>query len=150
MKKVWLILSIFIIGFLLNLIWENVHAPLFEGFTNFWDHFMICFWASLVDAATILLLYGLVVFWYKDLYWFRYMNWKVALILIMAGGAIAVGFEYWAFAIDYWAYAEEMPVVPYLGVGLSPLLQMMLLPLLTFILVAQMSKSKENRRSSLA
>ena len=150
MKKAWLILSIFTIGFLLNLIWENLHAPLFKGFTNFWDHFMICFWASLVDAATILLLYGLVVFWYKDLYWFRYMNWKTALVLIVAGGTIAVGFEYWAFAINYWTYAEEMPVVPYLGIGLSPLLQMMLLPLLTFILVAQMSKSKENRRRPLA
>ena len=134
MKKVQLIFTVFFIGFVLNLVWENVQAPLFEGFTSFWDHFMICFWASLVDAATILLLYGLVAIWYRDFYWFKYMNWKVALALMMLGGAIALGFEYWAFAIDYWAYTERMPVVPYLRIGLSPLLQMMLLPLLTFVL----------------
>jgi hypothetical protein len=32
----------------------------------------------------------------------------------------------------YWQYTDAMPVVPYLATGLSPLLQMMLLPILTF------------------
>ena len=44
MRKFSLLLYIFIIGFLLNLIWENFQAPLYEGFTNFWEHFMMCFW----------------------------------------------------------------------------------------------------------
>ena len=135
-----LILSIFGIGFLLNLIWENVQAPLYEGYTNFWDHFMMCFWASIVDAAVILLLYGLFSIWYKDFFWIKYLNWKNGLMLMLAGAAIALGFEYWAFENEVWAYTERMPVVAVLEIGLSPLLQMMLLPLLTLILSYKMLK----------
>jgi hypothetical protein len=132
MKKVRLILYIIIIGFLLNLIWENVQAPLYEGYEDFWAHFMMCFWASLVDVAVILLLYGLFAIWYKDFYWINYMNWKIVVVLIIIGGAIAVGFEQWAFEGQKWSYTDNMPIVPFTKVGLSPLLQMMLLPLLTF------------------
>ena len=135
-----LILSIFFIGFFLNLIWENVQAPLYEGYTNFWDHFMMCFWASLVDAAVILLLYSLFAIWYKDPFWIKYLNRKNGLLLMLAGAAVALGFEYWAFEYEVWAYTERMPVVGILEIGLSPLLQMMLLPLLTLILSYKMLK----------
>lgn len=134
MKKLRLMLSIFNIAFLLNLLWENAQAPLYEDYTNFWDHFMPCFWASLADAAVILLMYLLLTAWYKDFYWIEYLNWKAATAIILIGGAVAIGFEHWAHETDAWAYTEKMPVVPYLQVGLSPLLQMMSLPLLTFII----------------
>lgn len=135
MSKSRLVLSIFLTAFLLNLVWENVQAPLYEGYTSFWEHFMLCFWASLVDAVVILLLYGLFAAWYRDFYWLKYMDWKSAAVLMLIGGLIAVGFEYWAFETETWAYAENMPVVPYIKTGLSPLLQMMLLPLITFYLL---------------
>ena len=141
MRKVRLLLYIFIIGFLLNLIWENVQAPLYEGFTNFWEHFMMCFWASLVDAAVILLLYALFALWYKDSFWIKHLNWKNGLVLMLVGAAIALGFEFWAFENEAWAYTERMPVVPALNIGLSPLLQMMLLPLFTFILSYRIAKA---------
>jgi hypothetical protein len=139
MKKARLILSIFTIGFLLNLIWENVQAPLYEGYTNFWDHFMMCFWASLVDATVILLLYSLFAVWYKDFYWLRYINWKSAAVLMVLGAAIAVGFEQWAFDNGTWSYTDSMPVV-FLSTGLSPLLQMMVLPVLTYFIIRNMLK----------
>lgn len=66
MNKVRLLLAIFLIGFLLNLVWENVQAPLYEEYSGFQGHFVLCFWASLVDAAVILLLYGLLAAWYSD------------------------------------------------------------------------------------
>jgi hypothetical protein len=74
----------------------------------------------------------LLAAWYRDFFWVEYLNWKAAVTIILAGGAIAVGFEYWAMETESWAYTEDMPVVPYMEIGLSPLLQMMLLPLLTF------------------
>jgi hypothetical protein len=150
MKKVRLILYIIIIGFLLNLIWENAQAPLYEGYESFWQHFMICFWASLVDVAVILLIYGLFAIWYKDFFWITYMNWKIGTLLITAGGIIAVGFEYWAFESGTWAYTENMPIVPVLMTGLSPLLQMMLLPLLTFWLSYKLVIKRETDGRSAA
>ena len=149
MKKARLIFSVFIIGFLLNLIWENAQAPLYEGYTNFWNHFMTCFWASLVDAAIVLLLFGLLAIWYKDFYWIKYINWKVATALVLLGGGIAVGFEQWAFNKNMWSYADSMPVV-FLNTGLSPLLQMMLLPLLSYCSIRKILKynpESENERN---
>lgn len=137
MKKTQLVFYVFIIGFLLNLVWENAQAPLYEGYTNFWDHFMICFWASLVDAAVVLLLYGLLSFWYKDFYWVQDLNWKSVAVLVFLGGGIAIGFEQWAFKNNMWSYKNNMPVI-FSGIGLSPLLQMMLLPLLTFYIIRKM------------
>ena len=133
MKKARLIFSIFIIGFLLNLVWENAQAPLYEGYTNFWSHFMVCFWASLVDAAVVLRLFGLLAIWYKDFYWVKYINWKSAAVLVLLGGGVAIGFEQWAFNNETWSYTDRMPVI-LLDTGLSPLLQMMLLPLLTYFI----------------
>ena len=134
MNKTRLIFYIFMIGFLLNLVWENAQAPLYEGYTNFWDHFIICFWASLVDAAVVLLLYCLLTLWYKDFFWIRYINWKSGAVLVILGGGVAIGFEQWAFSRGMWSYTDRMPVV-LLDTGLSPLLQMMLLPLLTFFII---------------
>lgn len=139
--KYGLMLAIFLIGFLLNLLWENVQAPLYEGYNSFWGHFMLCFWASLVDALVILLLYGLLAAWYRDFFWVEHLNWKAAALLVLSGALIAVGFELWAFETGTWAYSEKMPVIPFLQTGLAPLLQMMLLPLLTLCLVKRLIKS---------
>lgn len=86
MKKYCLLLIIFITGFSLNLIWENAQAPLYEGYTGFWDHFMICFWAGLIDAIVTLQLFTLPAAWYRNLYWIKNMNWKNILLLILLGG----------------------------------------------------------------
>jgi len=46
--------------------------------------------------------------------------------------AAVLGLAYAALAAGRWSYTERMPVVPGLGAGLWPLLQMTLLPPLTF------------------
>ena len=141
MNKIRLILYVFVVGFLLNLIWENAQAPLYEGYTNLWDHFMLCFWASLGDAAVVLLLFGLLAIWYKDFYWIKDINWKSASVLFLLGGGIAIGFELWAFKNNMWSYKNNMPVI-FLDVGLFPLLQMMLLHLLSFCITWMILKNK--------
>ena len=47
--------------------------------------------------------------------------------------AAVLGLAYAALAAGRWSYTERMPVVPGLGAGLWPLLQMTLLPPLTFL-----------------
>jgi uncharacterized membrane protein len=133
-KKNYLILLIFIIGFILNLIWEVVQLPLYKGYTSYFDHFGGCFVASIVDAVTVLLIYYLFAWWFGNRMWIKRLNWKKTVLVILLGGAIAVGFEQWAFALDQWGYSEKMPVVPLLNTGLSPLLQLMILPLLSYLL----------------
>ena len=132
MKKRRLLLYITAIGFLLNLIWELVQRPLYAGYENLFAHFFTCLWASVVDALVILIFWALFASYYKDPFWIRSISWKAALVLILLGGVVAVGFEQLAHRENYWLYTDAMPVVPYINTGLSPLLQMMLLPLLTF------------------
>lgn len=148
MKKSLLILLIFIIGFLLNLVWEIVQLPLYDNFTGYMNHFWGCFVASVVDAITVLLLYGLFAFWYGNPLWINHISWKASSLLILLGGAIAVGFEQWAFAFDQWDYSEKMPVVPLINTGLSPLLQLMLLPLMSYLLSYKLLKLKEENLKS--
>lgn len=52
-------------------------------------------------------------------------------VVATIGGILATGIELHALSSGRWRYSALMPVVPVLGVGLLPLLQLMLLPGLT-------------------
>lgn len=137
-KKSLLLLYISVIGFLLNLMWENVQAPLFAGYEGFWQHFSTCLWATVVDVLIIISFWALFASYYKDPFWIKNISWKEILVLLFLGGAVAIGFEQVAIAAEMWSYTNDMPVVPFLATGLSPLLQMMLLPILTFWLSSRL------------
>lgn len=128
-----LLVSIFAVGFILNLIWENAQAPLYKGYGGFQTHFSICFWASLLDAAIILLLTFLISFWRKSFDWIINMNWEETVVLMSFGGILAVIFEVLALEFDVWSYSSTMPLLPFFNIGLTPLLQMIILPSLTIL-----------------
>lgn len=123
-----------VIGFLTNLVWEVAQAPLYGGFISFSQNFFMCFIASIVDAITILLIYAGFAAYYRELTWLGRFSWKEAALIMAIGFIIATIYEKWAFAIDLWSYTSRMPMVPATDVGLLPVLQMMLLPPLTFYL----------------
>lgn len=128
------------IGFTVNLIWENAKAPFYKGYDGFFQHFGVCLVAAVVDALVLLLLYFLVAAFNHNLYWpLKVKLWQYGLLAFI-GGVLAVWFEKWALAGEQWSYTNEMPVVPVLDVGLLPLLQLMLLPGLTFYLSARATK----------
>jgi hypothetical protein len=54
-------------------------------------------------------------------------RWNVYATAALLGGACAAAYEWRALVTGRWFYAERMPVVPLLGVGLWPLLQLTLL-----------------------
>ena len=60
----------------------------------------------------------------------RWSNYATAAVL---GLAVAALVEHAALTAGRWSYTERMPVVSVLGAGLWPLLQMTLLPPLTFL-----------------
>jgi len=141
-KLIYLLLLISIISFVLNLIWENLQAPLYQGYGNFWQHLSICSVASLGDVLIILVLYFILVMVNKNIFWITKISKSDIILVVTLGFLIAVGIEKWALMIGRWQYTEAMPMVPLLDVGLTPLLQMMLLPLLIFSVVSLTTKSK--------
>lgn len=125
-------LFIFITGFLLNLIWENLQAPFYEEFDFSFKHFMYCFYASLIDGIVIILMYFSAAFFFHKINWLNKQTLKTIIFLALAGFVIAVIFESWALTNKEWSYASKMPRLPFTKIAILPVLQMMLLPFITF------------------
>jgi hypothetical protein len=123
--------NVAIFAFLLNLPWEFAQVPLFVGMpeAGHWRAILVCGRATLGDVAIALVAFGAVALAARS------RAWVLAPTARRLGGFVAVGvlitvvMERLATgAQGRWTYAEAMPVVPLLGVGLSPLLQWIVLP----------------------
>ena len=131
------LLRISVVSFVLNAIWENAHAPLYAGYISPLRHVPMCTRAAFGDVLIVLLMYGLFTLMYKDAWWFKKLNWKSVALLGIVGLEIGVGIEIWALHAQRWNYGASMPIIPRVQVGLTPVLQMMLLPIITFYLSAK-------------
>ena len=131
-KKILLFLLIAGVSFLLNVAWENLQAPLYQGYSNFWQHFPICSVASLGDVLIILVLYFVLAVINRDMLWIKKISKGDVILIISLGALVAVGIEKWALATLRWQYASAMPLIPYAEVGLLPVLQMIVLPVVTY------------------
>ena len=121
-------------AFILHVIWENAQAPLFQGYASFSQHFSACLVGTVGDVAITLFVYVLVALLKNDFNWIASLNKKDIAGLAVVGLFIAVGIEWRALLFGRWAYTDAMPLLPYLKVGLSPIIQMtLLLPLSVFI-----------------
>ncbi len=116
MKKVFLV---FLLSFVLNLIWENLHSFLYTGYMGGTITEFILFRASVVDAVIITFLSMPFIF-VPSLK-------RKSLLIIFVGILIAICIELYALNTGRWAYNEYMPMIPILGVGLTPTIQLGLL-----------------------
>ena len=102
-------------AFFFNVAWEILQIPLFKGGVYGWQH---------------------ILFWVKNL------NIKRIILLLLTGGAGAVLVEIGHLSIGTWSYADAMPLIPFVNVGLSPVLQFMILPMLIYKLSFKMLEKK--------
>lgn len=128
------------ISFFLNLVWENIQAPLYEGYEGFVQHFLICLKATGGDMVMVFAVYAIIALIASDAYWFERMSRKHAFLAIAFGAIIGTGVELILIISHRWSYAQAMPVVPLVDLGIAPLLQMAILPLATFCLMSLYGK----------
>ena len=134
MKTEKQIIFLSLIAFILHVVWENTQASLFQGYVSFASHFPMCLVGTVGDVAITLFAYFIVALLKNDINWISALNKKDFVILAVVGFFIAVGIEWRALLFGRWAYADAMPVIPYLKVGLTPILQMtFLLPLSMYL-----------------
>jgi hypothetical protein len=109
---------VFIGSFLINLIWENAHAPLYAHHlaTKITEKTLTV--ASLGDAI-ILTTFALGFFYVPFL---RERLWLV----IPIGLIVAVAIELYALSVHRWAYNDHMPIIPFLNIGFTPTIQLAL------------------------
>lgn len=140
------IFSFFGGSFLLHLLWENLQAPLYEGYLSFRQHFWICLKASWGDFLFMLVIYVTLACLHRNPFWLadrttytQPATWVLALII---GVFLAMTFELWAVYIDHrWQYTEAMPLIPFVNIGLTPVLQMAVVPVLTLLFTRHFSRS---------
>lgn len=129
-----LVLTIGLIALPLNLIWELVQMPLYKGPSYNIAQIAFCALASVADALMVLLLYFGVSLIFNNSFWIQHPKWQQVAITILMGGTGAVLAEIRHLSSGTWAYADSMPIIPIVNVGMSPVLQFMVLPLLIYYL----------------
>jgi len=93
----------------------------------------LCMRAAAGDVEIILGIYAIGALAAGDPGWGLRGRWNIYATEAVLGLACAALVEHAALATGRWSYTESMPVVSVLGAGLWPLLQMTLLPPLTFV-----------------
>lgn len=136
-----LLLGIVFISFLLNSIWELVHSPLYRWHQYDFQHVSICILASLADTVMVLMLIFLFGLAFKNVFWVNHLTGVRIIVLALVGAIGATAGEMWHTSKGDWAYADYMPLIPWLGVGVSPVLQFTILPLIIFVVNKKVLKS---------
>lgn len=127
--------NVAIFAWLLNYPWEFLQAPLFAGMASapYWEAVKTCSRAALGDAVLMTVAYWTVAAFARNRRWIAAPSAGQIVLLLAVTVSIATGIEWLALRglwFQRWAYAAQMPLVPGLGIGLVPLLQWLLLPLL--------------------
>jgi hypothetical protein len=116
---------IFLSAFALNLAWENLHAQLYAGYQGGQITAWILVRATFWDAVIVTALCALALLLPR-----RGRPW-----FVLGGGlAASIGMEKWALATYRWAYASDMPIVPFVHTGLTPTVQLGLTGIVVFYL----------------
>ena len=126
------VFTVIILAFLLNFAWELIQMPLYNRDSFSVNHIVFCALGAVADAIMVLLLYLGLAFIFNNPLWIQSLNWKRIAIVILIGGIGGILGEMRQLSWGSWAYADSMPIIPLINVGVSPVLQFMTLPLLSY------------------
>lgn len=131
-----------VIAFVLNLPWEVLHGTLYQGFAFDLAHMAWCLRASVVDALYTTMLFAVIAGIKRNKGWLAAPSRGDLGAIILTGLVVAILIEYWALGMERWAYTSWMPVLPGMQVGLSPVVQLMVLPMLTFWIMRRWERGR--------
>lgn len=122
-----------VFALLLNFPWEVLQAPLFDGMAAATHSAVIgaCLQATLGDVVIMLLAHASIVVVTRRRRWMLAPSRREVAGFVAAGVAITAMIEWLATRghwVQTWVYSSAMPVIPGIGLGLSPLLQWVIVP----------------------
>ncbi len=132
---------IFVMSVILNYPWERAQSSLYltkDGTAIPWWH---CALASLGDGLLVLLMFwaGRAVFGNPG--WFDRPGLRGYLLMAVTGLIMIIPLDWLMISrMTWWSYTADMPLMPGIGIGISPIAQMLLLPPLIFRVAAMWRK----------
>lgn len=127
--------ALFVIAVFFNFLWEVGHSNLYQWIPPMEKTLGHLFLFSVKDAVLYLIFIVLVAIAVHSILWFRKpLAWHLAL-LALAGFAVSAVIEYMAIDTGRWAYLPSMPIIPFLNVGLTPILQMSIGPIIVIAML---------------
>ena len=124
-------LNVGIFSFLLNFFWEMQQMPFYQTpvEVSCFEMTRSCTLATVGDVGISIAAFWTVAAIAKSRQWFHQpTRWQIS-SFILVGVVITVVFEALATNMfNTWRYAALMPTLPFLGTGLLPLLQWVLIP----------------------
>jgi hypothetical protein len=128
---------LFAISWGLNFAWEMAHSFLYRNVPPFPVHLPFLFLAAISDAAVSVALIGIVALVLGNRFWFLEPAFKGLTILVSISSIASVLIEYLNTGIlGRWTYTAAMPRLPVLHIGLTPFLQVAVLPTISAVLTA--------------
>ncbi|MBI3777636.1 MAG: hypothetical protein HY274_01770 [Gammaproteobacteria bacterium] len=125
-----------VLAFVLHGLWEAMQLPLY----TLWEDsdrrrilsYLIHCIAGDILIATILFL--LIAALFRDFVWPLHRPWRAGAMMVATGLAYTVFSEWYnVYRVGAWAYTASMPLVA--GIGLTPLMQWVAVPILMIIVI---------------
>lgn len=136
-------------GLLVNWPWEFLQVPLYAGMADagHWEATLVCTQATLGDAFILLLAFVLASAVLRQGQWVIEGKIRPKVLFVAVAFLISMVFEVTSvYVLDRWSYAPAMPV--FAGMGLSPIVQWILLPPLTLWLARRHALGSRSIRSA--
>ncbi len=132
--------------FALNFLWEVGQARFYASMKGLpiWSATWLCTRAAAADVALLVLWFVIAALVASDAAWPVHPTAKPIATFFALCLLATVGIEHWAIATRRWTYSDDMPVI--FGVGVLPLLQWILIPVLS-VLVFRLAFRMTLRRS---
>ena len=125
--------DVVLLSFPMHFTWEFLQAPLFRSMEplSHFEGILICLRATLGDLAMVLAAFWVTCIVTGTRRWHvRPEAWAIAVWLV-SGLLMTVIIEFLSTGIlDRWTYAAAMPRLPFLGTGLGPLGQWVVVPMI--------------------
>ena len=129
------------VAFLANFAWEMTQVPFFANMAGrpLLAHAPTCLAASIGDLLLLAVAYAVTALLVRDAHWIFRPRLASVAAWIALGLAATVAIERSAVASGRWRYSASMPTIA--GVGLLPLVQWIVVPLL-LVAVARAASSR--------
>ena len=128
---------LFGLAVVVNYPWERAQSRLYVMPDGVEVEWWMCATAIVADGLMVLLIFwiGKLLIGHRD--WYLRPGARGYAVLLLSGAIIIMVVE-WStiYAAHWWDYSPQMPLVPLLNIGLTPLAQMLALPPLIFMLLA--------------